>query len=181
MVPTLLVGDFIFVNKYQYGLRLPVTNMKIIDLGDPKRGDVVVFKLPTDPSINYIKRLIGLPGDEIIYRNKRLSVNGELVPLVQEGPYGGDPAGANRATEQLGQVRHDVLLMPRQLSLEGTFTVPQGHFFMMGDNRDNSRDSRYPGVGFIPEENVVGKAVRIWMNWNFPGAPLWRRIGAPIT
>ena len=182
MVPTLLVGDFIFVNKYEYGLRLPVTNMKIIDLGDPKRGDVVVFKLPADPSTNYIKRLIGLPGDEITYRNKRLSVNGELVPLVQEGPYEGkDPAGANRATEQLGQVRHDVLLMPRQPSLEGTFTVPQGHFFMMGDNRDNSRDSRYPGVGFIPEENVVGKAVRIWMNWNFPGAPLWRRIGAPIT
>ena len=182
MVPTLLVGDFIFVNKYKYGLRLPVTNMKIISLGEPQRGDVVVFKLPADPSMNYIKRLVGLPGDQITYRNKRLSVNGELVPLIQEGPYEGkDPAGANRATEQLGEVRHDVLLMPRQLSLEGTFTVPQGHFFMMGDNRDNSRDSRYPGVGFIPEENVVGKAVRIWMNWSFPGAPVWRRIGAPIT
>lgn len=182
MVPTLLVGDFIFVNKYKYGLRLPVTNIKIMDLGDPKRGDVVVFKLPSDPSINYIKRLIGLPGDEIIYRNKRLSVNGELVSLAQEGPYGGkDSAGANRATEQLGQVSHGVLLMPRQSSLEGTFAVPPGHFFMMGDNRDNSRDSRYPGVGFIPEENVVGKAVRIWMNWNFPGAPLWHRIGEPIT
>ena len=108
MVPTLLVGDFIFVNKYKYGLRLPVTNMKIISLGEPQRGDVVVFKLPADPSTNYIKRLVGLPGDQITYRNKRLSVNGELVPLIQEGPYEGkDPAGANRATEQLGQVRHD--------------------------------------------------------------------------
>lgn len=181
MVPTLLVGDFIFVNKYKYGLRLPITNMKIMDIGDPKRGDVVVFKLPSDPSINYIKRLIGLPGDEIIYRNKRLSVNGELVSLAQEGPYEGkDSMGGNLATEQLGQVRHDVLLMPRQLSLEGTFAVPSGHFFMMGDNRDNSRDSRYPGVGFVPEENVVGKAVRIWMNWDFPGTPLWHRIGEPI-
>jgi signal peptidase I len=181
MVPTLLVGDFIFVNKYQYGLRLPVTNTKIIDIGSPQRGDVVVFKLPSDPKTNYIKRLVGLPGDRITYRRKQLSVNGVLIPIEQVGRYtGGIPVGASRAIEQLGKVRHDVLLMPHQPSLEGTFTVPEGHYFMMGDNRDNSRDSRYPGVGYIPEQNVVGKAVRIWMNWSFPGAPLWSRIGDPI-
>jgi signal peptidase I len=180
MMPTLLIGDFIFVNKYVYGLRLPVINTKILDAGEPRRGDVIVFRLPSDPSTNYIKRLVGLPGDTIRYVNKKLYVNDQPVEIVIKGRYDGDQPGALIAREQLGTIEHDVLLMPGQRSLEGTFVVPDGHLFMMGDNRDNSRDSRYNGVGFIPEHRVVGKAVRIWMNWNFPNAPRWSRIGSPV-
>jgi signal peptidase I len=180
MMPTLLIGDFIFVNKYVYGLRLPVINTKIFDVGEPRRGDVIVFRLPADPSTNYIKRLIGMPGDTIRYINKKLYVNDHPVEIMIRGRYDGDQAGALLAREQISGVEHDVLLMPGQQSLEGTFVVPPGHYFMMGDNRDNSRDSRYQGVGFIPEYRVVGKAVRIWMNWDFPRAPQWSRIGNPV-
>jgi signal peptidase I len=181
MMPTLLIGDFIFVNKYEYGLRLPVLNTEIVDFGEPKQGDVVVFRLPADPSTNYIKRLIGMPGDKITYRNKRLYINDELVNLEYLGLYETDLGTEVRiAQESLEYVAHDVLLMPYQKSKEGTFVVPEGYYFMMGDNRDNSRDSRYPGVGFIPAENVVGRAVRIWMNWDFPASLQWRRIGMAI-
>ena len=181
MVPTLLVGDFIFVNKYIYGLRLPVLNQKIWEISDPERGDVVVFRLPSDPSINYIKRLVGLPGDTVAYRNRRLFINGEIVASEPEGPYNGEgQPGALLYNEQLGDIEHSILLMPGQRSLEGTFVVPNGHYFMMGDNRDNSRDSRYRGVGIIPDGNVVGKAVRIWMNWEFPEMPRWSRIGNKV-
>jgi len=181
MMPTLLIGDFIFVNKYEYGLRLPVLNTEIVDLGEPKQGDVVVFRLPADPSVNYIKRLIGMPGDKITYRNKRLYINDEQVPIEYIGLYETDLGTEVRiARESLEFVEHDLLLMPYQKSMEGTFMVPEGHYFMMGDNRDNSRDSRYQGVGFIPVENVVGRAVRIWMNWDFPGSLQWRRIGRAI-
>jgi len=181
MMPTLLIGDFIFVNKFSYGLRLPVTHTKVVELGEPQRGDVMVFRLPSQPSTNYIKRLVGLPGDRITYRNKRLYINNEPVSLTFKGLYETDLGSEVRiASESLDGLEHDVLLMPYQRSMEGTFVVPKGHYFMMGDNRDNSRDSRYPGVGFVPQENVVGKAVRIWMNWDFPGMPQWRRIGDPI-
>ena len=181
MMPTLLIGDFIFVNKFVYGLRLPVLNTEIVDFGEPERGDVVVFRLPSDPSVNYIKRLIGLPGDEITYQNKRLYVNNEPVSLEYLGLYETDLGAEVRiARESLGAVEHDILLMPYQQSMEGTFVVPEGHYFMMGDNRDNSRDSRYPGVGFIPADYVVGRAERIWMNWDFPGSLQWRRIGMAI-
>jgi signal peptidase I len=181
MMPTLLIGDFIFVNKYQYGLRLPVLNTEIVDFGEPEQGDVVVFRLPADPSTNYIKRLIGMPGDTITYRNKRLYVNNEPVNLEYLGLYDTDLGTEVRiAREYLEFVDHDILLMPYQKSMEGTFVVPEGHYFMMGDNRDNSRDSRYPGVGFIPADHVVGKAVRIWMNWDFPGSLQWRRIGMAV-
>lgn len=181
MVPTLLVGDFIFVNKYVYGLRLPVTNTKIVDIGAPRRGDVIVFRLPSEPSTNYIKRLVGLPGDTIRYANKKIYVNDEPVPLTMEGVYDGEgQPGALLLRERLGDVEHHILLLPGQRSLEGTFVVPPGHFFMMGDNRDNSRDSRYEGVGFIPEDHIVGRAVRIWMNWDFPGLPKWSRIGGEV-
>jgi signal peptidase I len=181
MMPTLLVGDFIFVNKYVYGLRLPVLHTKIVDLGEPSRGDVIVFRLPSDPGTNYIKRLVGLPGDTIRYANKKLYVNDSPVEIVPEGIYEGeDQPGSILARERLGPVEHQVLLLPGQRSLEGTFSVPEGHYFMMGDNRDNSRDSRYDGVGFIPEANVVGRAVRIWMNWDFPGMPKWSRIGGAV-
>jgi len=182
MMPTLLIGDFIFVSKFEYGLRLPVVNTKIVDLNEPERGDVIVFRLPSNPSTNYIKRLVGLPGDTITYRNKRLYVNNEPVKLTFKGLYESNMGTEVRiASESLGGIEHDVLLMPYQRSMEGTFVVPEGHYFMMGDNRDNSRDSRYPGVGFVPEDLVVGKAVRIWMNWDFPNMPQWTRIGDSIN
>jgi signal peptidase I len=181
MMPTLLVGDFIFVNKFAYGLRLPVANTKVLELGKPERGDVVVFRLPSDPSTNYIKRLIGLPGDAITYLNNQVFVNGQPVPITLIGPYmGEDQEGSVLAREQLGPVGHDVLLIPGRGSLQGTFIVPEGYYFMMGDNRDNSRDSRYDGVGLIPDGSIAGKAVRIWMNWSFPDMPRWQRIGKTI-
>ena len=181
MVPTLLIGDFIFVNKFTYGLRLPVLNTKVVEIGDPARGDVVVFRLPSDPSTNYIKRLIGLPGDTVEYVNKRLYINGEAVDFEEVGEY--DVGGSRRAVlgrESIDGAEHSVLLVEGQRSQEGTYRIPDGYYFMMGDNRDNSRDSRYSGVGLIPEANIVGKAVRIWMNWEFPNAPQWRRIGSAI-
>jgi signal peptidase I len=181
MMPTLLTGDFIFVNKFSYGLRLPVTNTLVLELGRPQRGDVAVFRLPSEPGTNYIKRLVGLPGDTVRYAGKQLFINDQPVDLAVKGQYrGSDQPGSILADERLGPVTHEVLLMPGQRSMEGTFIVPEGHYFMMGDNRDNSRDSRYAGVGFIPEELMVGRAVRIWMNWDFPKAPQWRRIGQPI-
>lgn len=182
MMPTLLVGDFIFVNKYTYGLRLPVINLKIWGIGEPKRGDVVVFRLPSDPSTNYIKRLIGLPGDTIRYQNRRLYINGRIIDRKASGEYTGEgQPGALLYNEALDDAEHEILLMPGRRSREGIFSVPEGYYFMMGDNRDNSRDSRYEGVGIIPEGNVVGKAVRIWMNWSIPGMPRWERIGDPIN
>ena len=181
MVPTLLIGDFIFVNKFTYGLRLPVLHRKIVPLGMPERGDVMVFRLPSNPSVNYIKRLVGLPGDTVVVKDKRVFINGELVKLERSGlyPRAGRPA-ALMAREQLGDVRHEVLIEPRQPSKEGTYVVPEGHYFMMGDNRDNSQDSRFPEVGFVPEANIVGKAVRIWMSWDIPDMPKWDRIGNKI-
>ena len=170
--------DNVFVNKFVYGLRLPVLHNKILDIGVPERGDVMVFRLPSDTSVNYIKRLVGLPGDTVTYRNKRLYINDELVVLERDGLYqrAGRPA-ALLAKETLGVTVHQLLLEPRQPGREGTYVVPERHYFMMGDNRDNSQDSRFPQVGFVPQENVVGKAVRIWMNWDIPSAPQWRRIG----
>jgi signal peptidase I len=182
MMPTLLDGDFIFVNKFTYGLRLPVLNTEIVDLGEPKRGDVVVFRLPADPSTNYIKRLVGLPGDHVVVREKRVFVNGEELPVQLAGmlePMNSTPL-PQVAVEKLGSVAHRVLYIPGRPSYDFDAVVPAGHLFMMGDNRDNSRDSRFPEVGFVPEENVVGKAVVIWMNWNLPHAPIWSRIGDSI-
>jgi signal peptidase I len=182
MMPTLLDGDFIFVNKFTYGLRLPVLNTEVVPLGTPQRGDVVVFRLPSDPSTNYIKRLVGLPGDHIVVRDKRVYVNGEPQQVELDGmsePYGSTPA-AQVGLEQLGSVRHRTLYIAERPSVDFNDVVPAGHYFFMGDNRDNSRDSRFPEVGFVPEANVVGKAVRIWLNWNLPHAPLWQRIGEAI-
>jgi len=183
MMPTLLEGDFIFVNKFVYGLRLPVINTKILELGEPERGDVVVFRLPSDPKVNYIKRVVGLPGDTVHYDQgtKQLTINGEKVPLEIIGPYPDDPSYL-LAKERLGDVEHDVLLTRGALSRGGTYQVPKGHYFVMGDNRDNSRDSRFEGVEFIPEFRLVGRAERIWMNWRSPseGGPQWSRIGKGI-
>lgn len=182
MMPTLLDGDFIFVNKYTYGLRLPVTNTEVVDMGEPQRGDVVVFRLPADPATNYIKRLVGLPGDHVVVRDKRVYINGELQEVRLDGysqPYGSTPS-ARIGVERLGEVEHRTLYIDERHSVDFNDVVPEGHFFFMGDNRDNSRDSRFPEVGFVPVDNVVGKAVRIWLNWNLPHAPIWDRIGEPI-
>jgi signal peptidase I len=181
MMPTLLDGDFIFVSKYAYGLRLPVLNNKVVELGEPKRGDVIVFRLPSDPATNYIKRLIGLPGDHISVRGRQLFVNGQPMPVELTGVYQGHGhTGARVGVEHLGEVRHDVLFIPERYTRDYDEIVPAGHYFFMGDNRDNSRDSRFPEVGFVPERNLVGKAVRIWLNWDLPSAPIWSRIGDPI-
>lgn len=182
MMPTLLVGDFIFVNKWVYGLRLPVVNTTIVPLGEPERGDVLVFKLPSDPHTNFIKRVIGLPGDRVRYYNKQLFINGRPIDIEINGPYTGPgPPGARIGVEHLEDAEHEVLVQPHGWSPNGEYLVPEGHYFMMGDNRGNSHDSRYADIGYIPEENLVGKAVRIWMNWDWTGkAPIWSRIGDRI-
>lgn len=192
MVPTLLVGDLILVNKYHYGVRLPVLNTKIVPNNDPKRGDVIVFRYPVDTRIDYIKRVVGLPGDEIAYTNQRLSVNGQPVPVQSLGDYYDDDSMryAPKFTEKLGDVAHSILVDPKRASIyrpmdsfdkfrdncrytaEGvTCKVPAGHYFVMGDNRDNSQDSRY--WGFVPDENIVGRAFMVWMNFGN-----LRRIGS---
>ncbi len=181
MMPTLLDGDFIFVNKFSYGLRLPVLNSKIVAIGEPQRGDVIVFRLPKDPATNYIKRLVGLPGDHVVVRGQNLYINGERVKVDLDGTYTGHGhTGAQLATEHLGDKEHQVLYIPGREARDYDEIVPAGHYFFMGDNRDNSRDSRFFEVGFVPERNLVGKAVRIWLNWDLPAAPIWDRIGDPI-
>jgi signal peptidase I len=183
MMPTLLEGDFIFVNKFAYGLRLPVVNTKVVEIGEPARGDVVVFQLPSDPSTNYIKRIVGLPGDIVTYDpgSKELAINGEAVKREIVGPYD-DDSSLQLVREHLGTKDHLLLLTRGRLSAGGTYVVPEGSYFVMGDNRDNSRDSRFVGVEFIPEYRLIGKAVLIWMNWRWPseGGPLWGRIGDRI-
>ena len=184
MVPTLLVGDFIVVNKFTYGIRLPVINKKIVQLGQPARGDVMVFRYPEDPSLDYIKRVVALPGDRIEYRNKRLSINGKPVPLKQLEDYLSKERMqfSRRYHETLNGVGHEILLeddAPAFVTPSRAFpfagnctynmsglacTVPPGHYFVMGDNRDNSSDSRV--WGFVPDENIVGRAFFIWLNLN---------------
>lgn len=194
MMPTLLVGDFILVNKFAYGLRWPVLNEKFWDLGEPQRGDVVVFRYPAAPSVDYIKRVVGVPGDLIDYRDKVLYVNGNPVPQKPLGVYTGIGAGARETgaaegVELLGEVAHPILVHPRAPDFgpgcrelaNGPIRVSPGHFFVMGDNRDNSNDSRC--WGFVPEANLVGKAFAIWMSWDAGrnGFPVdWSRIGTAI-
>jgi len=184
MIPTLLVGDFILVNKFAYGIRLPVIDKKIIPVGEPQRGDVMVFRYPANPSLDYIKRVVGLPGDRVEYINKRLTING--TPVVTEAA--GDYLHTDRLyyskqfRESLGTVEHSILNeadaparvtqfmnYPNRANCNYTSdgvrcTVPEGHYFMMGDNRDASADSRV--WGFVPEANIVGKAFFIWFNFS---------------
>ncbi|MDH5483890.1 MAG: signal peptidase I [Gammaproteobacteria bacterium] len=166
MIPSLYIGDFILVNKFSYGIRMPVFNTKMVAIDDPQRGDVVVFRYPRDPSIDYIKRVIGLPGDHIAYYNKVLYLNGKPVKrnftAAYEGP--GEENRANQYVEDLDGIKHDILLIPGRPGLDAEYIVPEGHYFMMGDNRDNSNDSRYWGV--VPDKYLVGKAFMIWMNWD---------------
>ena len=192
MVPTLEIGDLILVNKYEYGIRLPVINKKVLELGQPKRGDVMVFRYPLNASQDYIKRVVGLPGDRIDYVNKQLTINGQSVPIEKTEPYD-DPERMRtypQFIERLGDAAHRLIVddsvspgMGReapgnthpgacQYSGSGVVCqVPAGHYFMMGDNRDNSEDSRF--WGFVPDENIVGRAFFIWMNFGNMG-----RIGS---
>jgi signal peptidase I len=192
MLPTLFVGDLILVNKYTYGIRLPIINKKVIEINQPQRGDVMVFRYPENPSLDYIKRVVGVPGDKIEYKNKRLTINGKTLnyenslDFLQEGD---SLQYLNQFQENLTGVKHQILNdEQRPMYVQGphqfpnrnlcdydeqgfTCTVPNGQYFMMGDNRDNSEDSRY--WGFVPDANIVGKAFFIWMNFTHPS-----RIGS---
>ena len=219
MMPTLLDGDFIIVNKYAYGLRVPVINRKVIPVGSPQRGDVVVFRYPKDPSVNYIKRLVGLPGDHVQVRSDRITINGQPVPFKIIAPYNdGCYMNMQLAEERLGSHLHQSMVCPVRPSASpvtpagcnrndfrgfycggeiggGTdptgdamvgeapvfdTIVPPNSYFMMGDNRDNSEDGRV--WGFVPDANLVGKATRIWFNWDLKrsGGPMWSRVGSAI-
>lgn len=191
MIPTLLVGDFILVNKFTYGIRLPVINKKVISINDPQRGDVMVFRYPEDPSLDYIKRVVGVPGDTVAYQNKRLTINGQPVDMAKLPDYLHPERlyYSEQYQAKLGAIEHRLLNdtdAPAFIPDASRFPyrenctynaagvickVPQGHYFMMGDNRDNSRDSR--AWGFVPEENIVGKAFFIWLNFSDLG-----RIGS---
>ena len=169
MMPTLLIGDFILVNKFSYGVRLPVLNTKVIEMGEPERGDIVVFRFPKQPTVDYIKRVIGLPGDRIAYFDKKLYVNGQPIKQTSLGRYQGVGQGANMTgaellEEDLTGVNHSILISRGVPTVEDVFVVPKGQYFVMGDNRDNSNDSRYWGT--VPEANLVGKAFFVWMNWD---------------
>ncbi len=177
MKPTLEVGDFILVNKFAYGLRLPVVHHRFLEVDDPERGDVMVFRFPEEPSVNFIKRVVGLPGDRIRYEGKQLYVNGEPIAkaLIEEGP--ALSPQQLLLEEQLGEVSHFIYNNPRDPGPQmREVVVPEGHYFMMGDNRDHSNDSRY--WGFVPEENIVGRAFAVWMHWDggLPSFTSVRRI-----
>lgn len=211
MMPTLYDGDFILVNKFSYGLRLPVTNAKILDLGGPQRGDVVVFRFPPDPAINYIKRVVGLPGDKVRIESDHLFINGEPMTAREVGNFSdGCYQDLHLVEETIGEHTHRSLFCPTPGELATAplqscnrrldrgyvcpttpepgpdhgdiveIEVPSGQYLMIGDNRDNSADSRY--FGFVPEANLIGSAKRIWFNWDLQrqGGPLWSRIGNRI-
>lgn len=188
MMPTLLHGDFILVNKFSYGLRLPVLHTKILQNGLPGRGDVIVFRYPENEALDYIKRVVGLPGDTIEYKSKMLYVNGEVCEQMLNGVFAGvgrdqSENGSRVVIEELPSAfEHQILINELRSGYhsEGSWVVPEGHYFVLGDNRDNSRDSRF--WGFVPEENLVGKAFAIWMNWDFVSGTFdFKRIGKTIN
>lgn len=191
MKPTLEVGDFILVNKFSYGIRLPVVDTKVIEIGEPQRGDVMVFRFPSEPTVNYIKRVVGLPGDHVRYSSdKRLFVNGQPVAEQLIGDEPGSLGSARLFSEQLGEAEHLIRKEMRRYRIEPDreWKVPAGHYFMMGDNRDNSNDSRYwddPAIapelqGMVPDRNIVGKAFAVWLSWPAPKLshmPTFERVG----
>jgi signal peptidase I len=204
MRPTLEVGDFILVNKYKYGIRLPVIDKKVLDTGAPARGDVAVFRYPLDPTNDYIKRIVGVPGDLVEYRNKSLTINGVPSTQVQKPAYGyvqedsGQYVTNNRYTEKIGELTYDIAVNPAvpTLNVNGVLgfagkegceyadndgfkcKVPAGHYFAMGDNRDNSLDSRY--WGFVPDSHLKGKAFFIWFNWADVIGLNFNRVGSSV-
>jgi signal peptidase I len=184
MMPTLLIGDFILVNKYDYGIRLPVLHTKIVENKTPERGDIVVFRYPEKPEIPFIKRVVGLPGDKIAYFNKTLYINGLSVTQELKGRYNAVGSGfmmdgASLRVEDLNGLKHEILISSNRHSQELETVVPKGHYFVLGDNRDNSRDSRF--WGFVPDENLVGRAFMIWMNWDSKNSGVdFERIGTMI-
>jgi signal peptidase I len=205
MRPTLVVGDFILVNKFAYGLRLPIIEEKIVPIADPKRGDVVVFRYPVNPSQDFIKRVVGVGGDEVVYRDKKLTVNGKPLPQVPDGTYSYVEGLRFETTERLletadtgdGTKQYTIAQNPQALPVypqnvrpfpdrqncdynESGFVcrVPAGHYFMMGDNRDNSDDSRY--WGFVPDDHIRGRAFFIWFNWDDISSFAFQRIGSGI-
>ena len=214
MMPTLQDGDFIFVSKFSYGLRLPVLNTKILATGTPARGDVIVFRKPREPHVNYIKRLVGLPGDRVEVRGDAVWINGTEIHARDTGVFGEDDCYRNfrQGSEQLGEHEHRIMYCPVETrryprgcspkrdfnecradparavgpagdpanAATGVYVVPLGHYFFMGDNRDNSADSRFPDLGYVPEGNLVGKAVRIWLSFNGTVGPAWSRMGRAI-
>lgn len=168
--PTLMIGDFILVNKFDYGIRLPVAHKKIVKTGTPKRGDIIIFRWPPNPSVDFIKRVIGLPGDHISYVNKELTINGQAIPqtYVKDAQAQGEDGNtwpAIMKEEDLMGVKHKIYVDNNKQAVDyKDIVVPKGMYFVMGDNRDGSADSRY--WGFVPDKNIVGKAVVIWMSWN---------------
>jgi len=193
MMPSLLVGDFILVNKFTYGIRMPVTKTKLIDVNEPERGDVVVFRWPVNPRLDYIKRLVALPGDKVRYQNKTLFINGKPMKIEPVGQYtpvgsGMRALGSFEGREDLLGVEHSILVNPLAPDFSPSCTfmgyqeveVPEGHYLMVGDNRDDSNDGRC--WGFVPEENLVGKAFFVWfsLDWERPGFIAWDRIGNSI-
>jgi signal peptidase I len=183
--PTLLTGDFILVNKYDYGLRLPVIHTKLVSFNEPKRGDIIVFRWPPNPSVDFIKRVIGVPGDRISYIDKTLYVNGNKVPqeFLQDTTNedgSGEMLNVEEKQENLLGVKHSIYQNPSRSNDDfKDIVVPDNMYFVMGDNRDDSADSRY--WGFVPERNIVGKANLVWMSWDSHDHTVrWKRMGRII-
>ncbi|MDH3688291.1 MAG: signal peptidase I [Gammaproteobacteria bacterium] len=186
MLPSLHVGDFILVSKFSYGLRLPIVNAKMFDTSSPSRGDVMVFRFPHDESINFIKRVVGLPGDHIVYENKKLYINGKAIAQSPVGDYAFQEGRkrnvvGHQLVESLDDEGHEILVDTAKPNSRMEFHVPEGHFFVMGDNRDYSNDSRY--WGFVPETLIIGKAFFIWFSWDSAsgGGVDWSRIAKVIN
>lgn len=184
--PTLLIGDFILVNKFDYGIRLPIIHKKIYKIGEPARGDLIIFRWPPNPSVDFIKRVIGLPGDKISYIDKVLYINGEKIPQELQGfatpqDEENNSAKVSEKQENLLGVKHDIYQNPDKVSHDfRDIVVPEGMYFVMGDNRDNSADSRF--WGFVPDKNIIGKATHIWMSWNSPDHKIrWSRLAKKIN
>jgi signal peptidase I len=190
MMPTLLIGDFILVNKFEYGIRLPVLNYKIISNEKPERGDIIVFRYPEDPRIPFIKRVVAVSGDKVAYFNKTVYINGIADKQSYNGLYLDEGPGRAMNGWQLlesttGEIEHEILLNPQRQSQVVEKIVPEGHYFVLGDNRDNSKDSRF--WGFVPDENLMGRAFFVWMNWSnnrwwhLPSWDVeWPRVGTSL-